>query len=293
MAHKAGFVNIIGSPNVGKSTLMNALVGEKVSIINAKAQTTRHRIMGIASGEDFQIVYSDTPGVLKPAYKLQEGMMSFVNQAFQDADVFLFVTDIHEDKPQVPEVLERLKKQSVPVFVLVNKIDLSDQEKVGARLDYWKEQIPNAMVFGVSALHKYNLDVLFDKILEKLPESPAFFDKEEYTDKSLRFLVSEIIREKILRLYDKEIPYSCEVIVDSFKEEPEITRISAVIYVSRDSQKGIIIGHQGKMIKKLGTLARKEMEEMLNKKVFLELFVKVMKNWRDDERHLKNFGYTN
>ncbi|MFN3342913.1 MAG: GTPase Era [Flavobacteriales bacterium] len=293
MAHKAGFVNIIGSPNVGKSTLMNALVGEKVSIINAKAQTTRHRIMGIASGEDFQIVYSDTPGVLKPAYKLQEGMMSFVNQAFQDADVFLFVTDIHEDKPQVPEVLERLKKQSVPVFVLVNKIDLSDQEKVGSRLDYWKEQVPNAMVFGVSALHKYNLDILFDKILEKLPESPAFFDKEEYTDKSLRFLVSEIIREKILRLYDKEIPYSCEVIVDSFKEEPEITRVSAVIYVSRDSQKGIIIGHQGKMIKKLGTLARKEMEEMLEKKVFLELFVKVMKNWRDDERHLKNFGYTN
>jgi GTPase len=293
MSHKAGFVNIIGSPNVGKSTLMNALVGEKVSIINAKAQTTRHRIMGIASGEDFQIVYSDTPGVLKPSYKLQEGMMGFVNQAFSDADIFLFVTDINENQPTVPEVLERLKKQKAPVFVLVNKIDLGTQEKVGERLDYWKEQIPNALVFGVSALHNYNLEILFEKILENLPESPAYFDKAEYTDKSLRFLVSEIIREKILRLYDKEIPYSCEVVVESFKDEETITRISAVIYVSRDSQKGIIIGHQGKMIKKLGTLARKEAEEMLGKKVFLELFVKVMKNWRDDDRLLKNFGYTN
>lgn len=293
MAHKAGFVNIIGSPNVGKSTLMNALVGEKVSIINAKAQTTRHRIMGIVSGEDFQIVYSDTPGVLNPAYKLQEGMMGFVNAAFQDADIFLLVTDIYEDQPAVPEVIERLKKQEVPVFVLVNKIDLGDQEKVGERLDHWKTLIPNAMVIGISALHKYNLEVIFEKIIELLPESPAYFDKEEYTDRSMRFLMSEIIREKILTLYDKEIPYSCEVIIESFKEEPEITRISAMIYVARDTQKGIIIGHQGKMIKALGTKARKEMEEFLGKKVFLETFVKVQKNWRDDERHLKNFGYIN
>ncbi|MBX7093337.1 MAG: GTPase Era [Flavobacteriales bacterium] len=293
MAHKAGFVNIIGSPNVGKSTLMNALVGERVSIINAKAQTTRHRIMGIVSGEDFQIVYSDTPGVLNPAYKMQEGMMGFVNAAFQDADIFILVTDLNEDQPAVPDIVERLNKQSVPVFVLVNKIDLSTQEKVAERLDHWKSLLPNALVAGISALHKYNLDILFEKILELLPESPAYFDKEEYTDRSMRFLVSEIIREKILTLYDKEIPYSSEVVVESFKEEEHITRISAVVYVTRDSQKGIIIGHQGKMIKLLGTKARKEMEEFLGKKVFLELFVKVQKNWRDDERHLKNFGYIN
>lgn len=293
MAHKAGFVNIIGSPNVGKSTLMNALVGEKVSIINAKAQTTRHRIMGIVSGEDFQIVYSDTPGVLRPAYKMQEGMMGFVQAAFQDADIFLFVTDLQEDEPTVPEVLERLNKQERPVFVIINKIDLGQQEKVAERLDYWKTKLPKALVVGVSALHKYNIDIIFNKIVELLPESPAYFDKEEYTDRSMRFLMSEIIREKILTLYDKEIPYSCEVIVDAFKEEENITRIAATIYVSRDSQKGIVIGHQGKMIKLLGTKARKEMEEFLQQKVFLELFVKVQKNWRDDERHLKNFGYLN
>lgn len=293
MAHKAGFVNIIGSPNVGKSTLMNALVGEKVSIINSKAQTTRHRIMGIVSGEDFQIVYSDTPGVLHPAYKMQEGMMGFVNSAFQDADVFLLVTDIEEDRPAVPDVIERLNKQSVPVFVLINKIDLGTQEKVAERLDHWKTLLPNAMVIGISALHKYNLEVIFDKILELLPESPAYFDKDEYTDRSMRFLMSEIIREKILTLYDKEIPYSCEVIVESYKEQTDITKISAVVYVARDSQKGIVIGHQGKMIKALGTKSRKEMEEILGTKVFLELFVKVQKNWRDDERHLKNFGYIN
>jgi GTPase len=291
MAHKAGFVNIIGSPNVGKSTLMNTLVGEKVSIITSKAQTTRHRIMGIVSGEDFQIVYSDTPGVLKPSYKMQEGMMGFVNEAFKDADIFLFVTDMEESEPSVPGIIERLKEATAPVFVLVNKIDKATQEQVSERLDYWKEKIPNGLVMGVSALHKYNIDVLFEKVMELLPENEAYFDKEEYTDKSMRFLVSEIIREKILRRYEKEIPYSTEVVVDSFKDEPEIVKIAATIYVIRDSQKGIIIGHKGDKIKSVGIDARKDIEEMLQKKVFLELFVKVQKDWRDDERHLKNFGY--
>lgn len=293
MSHKAGFVNIIGSPNVGKSTLMNALVGERVSIITSKAQTTRHRIMGIVSGDDFQIVYSDTPGVLKPNYKMQESMMGFVNEAFQDADIFLFVTDIYEDEPTIPEIVARLNNQEKPVFVLVNKVDKATQEKVGERLDYWKNKIPNGMVAGISALHHYNLDVVLNKIIELLPESPAYFNKEEYTDKSMRFLVAEIIREKILRRYEKEIPYSCEVVVESFKDESDITRISAMIYVARDSQKGIIIGHKGERLKSVGIDARKDIEEMLQKKVFLELHVKVLKNWRDDDRHLKNFGYKN
>lgn len=291
MSHKAGFVNIIGSPNVGKSTLMNALVGERVSIITAKAQTTRHRIMGIVSGDDFQIVYSDTPGVLKPNYKMQESMMGFVNEAFQDADVFLFVTDIYEDEPAVPEIVERLAKQDKPVFVLVNKVDKGVQEKIAERLDYWKTKIPNGMVIGISALHKYNLDVILEKLIELLPESPAYYNKDEYTNKSMRFLVSEIIREKILRRYEKEIPYSSEVVVDTYKEEEGIIKIAATIYVARDTQKGIVIGHKGEKIKSVGIDSRKDIEEMVQKKVFLELFVKVQKNWRDDDRQLKNFGY--
>lgn len=291
MSHKAGFVNIIGSPNVGKSTLMNALVGERVSIITAKAQTTRHRIMGIVSGDDFQIVYSDTPGVLKPNYKMQESMMGFVNEAFQDADVFLFVTDIYEDEPAVPEIVERLAKQEKPVFVLVNKVDKGVQEKIAERLDYWKTKIPNGMVIGISALHKYNLEVILEKLIELLPESPAYYNKDEYTNKSMRFLVSEIIREKILRRYEKEIPYSSEVVVDTYKEEEGIIKIAATIYVARDTQKGIVIGHKGEKIKSVGIDSRKDIEEMVQKKVFLELFVKVQKNWRDDDRQLKNFGY--
>lgn len=293
MAHKAGFVNIIGSPNAGKSTLMNALVGEKISIITSKAQTTRHRIMGIVSGEDFQIVYSDTPGLLKPAYKMHEGMMKFVQTAMRDADIFLLVTTPDEDEPNLPGICEKLAKQEVPVFVLVNKSDLVVQEKIAERLDYWKTKIPNAFVLSISALKKMNLDILLQQIKEKLPESHAYFPKDELTDKPMRFFVSEIIREKILRIYEKEIPYSCEVVVESFKEEPKITRIAANIIVARDSQKGIIIGHKGAKIKELGTKARMDIEEMLGKKVFLELFVKVEKDWRDNENMLKNFGYLN
>jgi len=293
MSHKAGFVNIIGSPNAGKSTLMNALVGEKISIITSKAQTTRHRIMGIVSGDDFQIIYSDTPGLLKPAYKMQEGMMKFVQTAFRDADIFLLVTTPDEDEPNMPGMIEKLCKQEVPVFVLLNKSDLITQEKIAERLDYWKNKIPNAFVLAISALKKNNLDILLQQIKEKLPESPAYFPKDELTDKPLRFFVSEIIREKILRLYDKEIPYSAEVVVESFKEEEKITRIAANIIIARESQKGIIIGHKGAKIKELGTKARLDIEEMLGKKVFLELFVKVEKDWRDNENMLKNFGYLN
>ena len=293
MSHKAGFVNIIGSPNAGKSTLMNALVGEKISIITSKAQTTRHRIMGIVSGEDFQIIYSDTPGLLKPAYKMQEGMMKFVQTAFRDADIFLLVTTPDEDEPNMPGMTEKLCKQEVPVFVLINKSDLITQEKIAERLDYWKNKIPDAFVLSISALKKNNLDILLQQIKEKLPESPAYFPKDELTDKPLRFFVSEIIREKILRLYDKEIPYSAEVVVESFKEEEKITRIAANIIIARESQKGIIIGHKGSKIKELGTKARIDIEEMLGKKVFLELFVKVEKDWRDNENMLKNIGYLN
>lgn len=293
MSHKAGFVNIIGSPNAGKSTLMNALVGQKISIITPKAQTTRHRIMGIVSGDDFQIIYSDTPGLLKPAYKMQEGMMKFVQTAFRDADIFLLVTTPDEDEPNMPGMTEKLCKQEVPVFVLLNKSDLITQEKINERLDYWKNKIPNAFVLAISALKKTNLDLLLQQIKIKLPESPAYFPKDELTDKPLRFFVSEIIREKILRLYDKEIPYCAEVVVESYKEEEKIIRIAANIIIARESQKGIIIGHKGAKIKELGTKARMDMEEMLGKKVFLELFVKVEKEWRDNENMLKNFGYLN
>lgn len=289
--HKAGFVNIIGNPNVGKSTLMNALVGEKLSIITSKAQTTRHRIMGIVNGENFQIVYSDTPGVLKPGYKLHEKMMAFVNTALIDADIILFVTDITDKNPVESSLLERIKAATVPVLVLINKIDLSEQAALEQRVQYWTAELPKAEIILVSALEKFNLSYIFDKIVMLLPVCPPYYDKEELTDKTQRFFVSEIIREKALMIYDREIPYSIEIVIESFKEEAQITKISAVILVERDSQKGIMIGHQGKNLKRLGTDARKDMEEFLGKKVFLEVFVKVDKDWRNNEGKLKHFGY--
>lgn len=293
MSHKAGFVNIIGSPNVGKSTLMNALVGERLSIITSKAQTTRHRIMGIVNGEDFQIVYSDTPGVLKPAYRLQEGMMDFVNVAITDADILLFVTDIYEDIKIEEKILHKIKNAKVPVLLLVNKIDLAKQDKLEEKVQYWKQEVPQAEVIPVSALEKFNINYIFDRIIALLPEGPSYYDKDELTDKPEKFFVSEIIREKILLNYKKEIPYSVEVVVESFKEEEKIIRIRAEILVARDSQKGIIIGHQGKALKKVGTEARKDIEAFVQKQVFLELFVKVNKDWRDNDQQLKRFGYLN
>jgi len=293
MSHKAGFVNIIGSPNVGKSTLMNVLVGERLSIITSKAQTTRHRIMGIVNGEDFQIVYSDTPGVLKPNYKLQESMMDFVYTAITDADIMLFVTDIYEDIAIEEKVLHKIKNAKVPVLLLVNKIDLASQEKLEEKVAYWKVEVPNAEVIPVSALEKFNVNYIFDRIVALLPIGPGYFAKDELTDKPEKFFISEIIREKILMNYKKEIPYSVEVLVESFKEEEKIIKIRAEILVVRDSQKGIIIGHQGKALKKVGTDARKDMEIFLQKQVFLELFVKVNKDWRDSDNQLKRFGYMN
>lgn len=291
MTHKAGFVNIIGSPNVGKSTLMNVLVGERMSIITSKAQTTRHRIMGIVNGEDFQIVYSDTPGVLKPNYKLQKSMMDFVYTAITDADVMLFVTDIFEDIKIEEEILHKIKNAKVPVLLLVNKIDLAVQDQLETKVQYWKTEVPNAEVIPVSALEKFNVSYVFDRILALLPEGPGFYEKDQLTDKPEKFFISEIIREKILMNYKKEIPYSVEVIIESFKEEEKIVKIRAEILVIRDSQKGIIIGHQGKALKKVGTEARKDMETFLQKQVFLELFVKVNKDWRDNDNQLKRFGY--
>ena len=291
MAHKAGFVNIIGSPNVGKSTLMNVLVGERLSIITSKAQTTRHRIMGIVNGEDFQIVYSDTPGVLKPNYKLQESMMEFVYTAITDADIMLFVTDIFEDIAIEENVLHKIINAKVPVLLLVNKIDLAIQDQLEAKVQYWKTKVPNAEVIPVSALEKFNVNYIFDRIVALLPEGPGFYPKDELTDKPEKFFISEIIREKILMNYKKEIPYSVEVVVESFKEEEKIIKIRAEILVIRDSQKGIIIGHQGKALKKIGTLARKDIEIFLQKQVFLELFVKVNKDWRDNDNQLKLYGY--
>ncbi|MCE9538375.1 MAG: GTPase Era [Bacteroidetes bacterium] len=293
MAHKAGFVNIIGSPNVGKSTLMNVLVGERLSIITSKAQTTRHRIMGIVNGEDFQIVYSDTPGVLKPNYKLQASMMDFVYTAITDADIMLFVTDIFEDIKIEEQVLHKIKNAKVPVLLLVNKIDLAVQDQLETKVQYWKNEVPNAEVIPVSALEKFNVSYIFDRILALLPEGPGFYAKDQLTDKPEKFFISEIIREKILMNYKKEIPYSVEVVIESFKEEEKIVKIRAEILVIRDSQKGIIIGHQGKALKKVGTDARKDMETFLQKQVFLELFVKVNKDWRDSDNQLKRFGYSN
>ena len=291
--HRAGFVNIVGNPNVGKSTLMNALVGERISIITSKAQTTRHRIMGIVNGEDFQIVYSDTPGVLKPNYKLQESMLGFSNSALADADILLYVTDVIDSAEKNAFFLEKVQRMqdTTKIILIVNKIDLIDQEKLEALVDFWHKELPKAEIFPISALEKFNIETLFNHIKDLLPESPPFFDKDALTDKSERFFVTEIIREKILMNYDKEIPYSVEVAVEEFKEEGNLLRISAVIFCERDSQKGILIGKQGAALRTVGTQARKDIEAFFDTKVFLQLFVKVEKDWRNRERKLRNFGY--
>lgn len=289
--HKSGFVNIIGNPNVGKSTLMNALVGERLSIITSKAQTTRHRILGVVSGDDFQIVYSDTPGILKPAYKLQESMMKFVTGAVSDADVILYVTDTVEQSDRSADILERIRTSGIPTLVVINKIDLTPPEALEALVERWHGILPEAEIVPVSARERFNIEGLFGKILEVLPEGPAFYPKDTLTDKTLRFFASEIIREKILRTYDKEIPYCCEIEIESYKEEPAIDRIAATIYVSRESQKGIVIGHKGEKLKRVGQLAREDLEKFLDKKVFLQLFVKVSDDWRNNERQLRRFGY--
>ena len=289
--HKSGFVNIIGNPNVGKSTLMNALVGEKLSIITSKAQTTRHRIMGIVSSEDFQIVYSDTPGILKPSYKLQESMMKFVTGAVADADVIRYVTDTVERGERSAEIIDRIRQGGVPAIVVINKIDLTTPEALEALVDKWQGELPEARIVPASAKENFNIEGLFKTILDLLPEGPAFYPKDTLTDKTLRFFASEIIREKILRFYDKEIPYCCEIEIESYKEEPAIDRIAATIYVARDSQKGILIGHKGEKLKRVGQAAREDMEQFLGKKVFLQLFVKVNDDWRNNERQLRRFGY--
>jgi GTP-binding protein Era len=288
--HKAGFVNIIGKPNVGKSTLMNAMIGEKLSITTPKAQTTRHRIMGIANGEDYQVVFSDTPGIIKPKYKLQEKMMNFVESSFSDADVMLYLTDV-EEKFDNPELIEKLNNISVPLILAVNKIDLSDQPKTLALLAEWQKLLPKAEIFVISALHKHNVDGLFRRLLELLPENPPYYSKEDLSDRNLRFFVSEIIREQILKYYSKEIPYSVEVVIESYKEAKDCDRIAAVIYVERDSQKGIIIGARGDSLKRVGTYSRIQIEKLIGKKAFLEIFVKVKKDWRSDDNILKSFGY--
>jgi GTPase len=289
--HKAGFVNIVGNPNVGKSTLMNLLVGERISIATFKAQTTRHRIMGIVNTEDMQIVFSDTPGVLKPNYKLQESMLAFSESALADADILLYVTDVVEAPEKNMEFLEKVQKMTIPVLLLINKIDLTDQKSLVETVEKWHSLLPNAEILPVSALNKFGADILLNRIKELLPDSPPYFEKDQLTDKPARFFVSEIIREKILLFYDKEIPYSVEVRVDSFKEEKGIIRISAVIFVERDSQKGIIIGHQGVALKKVSSEARKALEKFFGKKIYLETYVKVDKDWRSNQRELDSFGY--
>ena len=291
MAHRSGFVNIIGNPNVGKSTLMNALVGEKLSIVTAKAQTTRHRIMGIVNGEDWQIVYSDTPGILKPSYRLQENMMNFVDGAIGDADIILYVTDTVEKADKNAEYVEKLVQLECPVVVVINKIDISDQEKVVALMDWWKSQLPKATVIPASAQEKFNLESILETVVGLLPECPPWYDKDAFTDKNLRFFASEIIREKILLNYKEEIPYCCEVGIEAFKEGRERYDISAVIYVMRESQKGIVIGKKGAALKKVGTEARIEMEDFFQKKVFLQIFVKVDPDWRESRKELRRFGY--
>lgn len=289
--HKAGFVNIVGNPNVGKSTLMNQLVGERISIATFKAQTTRHRIMGIVNTDDMQIVFSDTPGVLKPNYKMQEMMLAFSESALADADVLLYVTDVIENPEKNMEFLEKVKKMQIPVLLLINKIDQSDPKKLGDIVEKWHSLLPNAEILPISAKNKFGTDMLLKRIKELLPESPAFFDKDQLTDKPACFFVSEIIREKILLYYDKEIPYSVEVRVERFKEDEKRIHINAVIYVERDSQKGIIIGHQGIALKKVNTESRKALEKFFDKKIFLETFVKVDKDWRSSQRELDAFGY--
>lgn len=288
---KAGFVNIIGNPNVGKSTLMNALVGERVSAITSKSQTTRHRILGIVNGEDYQIVYSDTPGIIKPAYKLQESMLKASRSALTDADILLYVTDVMETPDKNMEVLTAINKIAIPVLLVINKIDISNQEAVEKLIVTWNQLIPRAEIFPSSALFKFNLDHLLNRILELLPESPAYFDPDQLTDRPERFFVTEIIRAAILENYEREIPYSVEPVVDEFKEEEKILKIRVIIYVERDSQKGILIGHNGSALKRVGTQARKEMEIFFDKKVFLELHVKVARDWRNKPESLKSFGY--
>lgn len=289
--HKAGFVNIVGNPNVGKSTLMNALLGERISIATFKAQTTRHRIMGIYNTDDMQIVFSDTPGVLKPAYKLQESMLEFSNSALTDADVLLYVTDVVEKAEKNDDFIDKVSKLDVPVIVLINKIDLTDQQKLGTLVESWHSLLPKAEIIPISASNKFNVDVVMRRVKDLMPDSPPYFDKDQWTDKPARFFVSEILREKILLYYDKEIPYSVEVVVEQFKEAEKKISINAVIYVERESQKGIIIGHQGKALKRVSTEARKSLEKFFGKTIYLETFVKVDKDWRNSDKELRNFGY--
>lgn len=291
MSHKSGFVNIIGSPNVGKSTLMNQLVGEKLSIITSKAQTTRHRILGIVNKEDYQVCFSDTPGVLDPHYKLHESMMQFVNSALKDADVILFVTDIYETGLNHKSTFERLQKTNIPILLLINKIDQGDQEKIEEKIAYWHEMMPKAEILPISALEGFNMEPIWARILELIPESPAFYDKDSLTDRPLRFFISEMIREKIFTNYKKEIPYATQVEIEEYKEDEKIVRIRAIIYVERKTQKGIIIGHQGEKIKRVGIEARKDIQKFIDKHVHLELFVKVDKDWRESDRKLQGYGY--
>lgn len=293
MEHKAGYVNIIGNPNVGKSTLMNALVGERLSIITSKAQTTRHRILGIVNDDEHQIIFSDTPGVIDPAYKLQENMMDFVHGAFQDADILIYMVETGEKELKDMKLFERLQNTDIPLILLLNKIDTVEQDFVKEQIGIWKERLPKAEIHPISALNKFNLDLVMDRIKELLPVSPPYYDKDALTDKSERFFVGETIREKILKYYKKEIPYSVEIEVEEFFDEEKIIKIRAIINVTRESQKGIIIGHKGRALKKVGTLARRDMEAFFQKKIFLDLYVKVNKDWRNDDKQLKRFGYNN
>jgi len=291
MKHKAGFVNIIGNPNVGKSTLMNAFVGEKLSIITSKAQTTRHRILGIVNGDDFQILFSDTPGIIKPAYELQSSMMDFVKSAFEDADILIYMVEIGEKELKDEAFFNKITNSKIPVLLLLNKIDKSSQEEVEEKILYWKNKVPNAEIFIISALENFNVESVFNRIVELLPESPPFYPKDQLTDKPERFFINEAIREKILLHYKKEIPYAVEVETEEFIESDKIIRIRSVIMVERETQKGIIIGHKGSALKRVGTEARKDLEKFFNKKIHLELYVKVNKNWRNDKRQLRRFGY--
>jgi len=291
MTHKAGFVNIIGNPNVGKSTLMNALVGERLSIITSKAQTTRHRILGIVNGDDFQILFSDTPGIIKPAYELQESMMNFVKSAFDDADVLIYMVEMGEKELKDEHFFKRITNSKIPVLLLINKIDKATQEDVEEKLAYWQEKVPNAEVFLISALEKFNVEGVFNAILDKLPESPAFYPKDQLTDKPERFFVNEAIREKILMHYKKEIPYAVEIETEEFVETDKIIKIRSIIMVERSTQKGIIIGHKGSALKRVGTEARKDLQKFFQKKIHLELYVKVNKDWRNNKNQLRRFGY--
>lgn len=291
MAHKAGFVNIIGNPNVGKSTLMNAFVGERLSIITSKAQTTRHRILGIVNGDDFQLIFSDTPGIIKPAYELQNSMMDFVKSAFDDADVLIYMVEIGEKSLKDEAFFNRITNTNIPVIVLINKIDTSSQEKLVEQVEYWQEKVPNAEVYPIAALENFNVKNVFNRIVELIPESPAFYPKDQLTDKPERFFVNETIREKILLHYKKEIPYAVEVETEEFVEEAHIIKIRSVIMVERDSQKGIIIGHKGLALKRVGAEARKDLEKFFAKKIFIELYVKVNKDWRSNKNQLRRFGY--